>query len=248
MSLEFHPWSNIFPLADATHLTQLAEDIRQYGQHEPITLYQGKILDGRNRYRACMLIGFEPQVTEMAVADDGVYDALYWMVKTNIAGRNLSRAQLAVVALDVLNAQAKAPYSLQEVKEVATLTGSGWSSVERLAAIQKRNAALVDQVRRGTLSISQASRDAGFVEYDHAPIPGISDYFGKGDKFRDATEPLLRYLNGWRTRDFEFRHVNPKEAGQRLKRIDLLLEGLQEARRDLADRAHKPQLTHVPRY
>jgi hypothetical protein len=251
---EFHDLTSIFPLASSTALTRLAEDIRNYGQHEPIVLYEEKILDGRNRYNACLLSGVTPRFItfESLLANQAneeppmLKDPLQWLVRKNISERHLTQAQLAVVALDVLIKQSEPPYKEAELREVAALTGAGWSSVERLAAIQKRNPSIVEQVRApGTLSVAEASRAAGFIEYDSAPIPGTSgEMFGKGDKFREATEPLIRYLNGWRGRGFEFRHVNYKEATQRVKTIDRLIEGLTEARRDLETRSVKPSLTH----
>src|ERR1700677_873101 len=53
MVLEFHPLAHIFPMLDDDELKTLAEDIKDKGLTEPITLYEGKVLDGRNRYRAC---------------------------------------------------------------------------------------------------------------------------------------------------------------------------------------------------
>jgi len=63
-------------------------------------------------------------------------------------------------------------------------------------------------------------------------------FFGHGDKFYEATEPLVRYLFPWKKRDFRFTHVNPKEAKRRIKRIDSLIADLQRTREDLAARAH----------
>src|SRR5262249_14476309 len=37
-------------------------------------------------------------------------------------------------------------------------------------------------------------------------------YYGKGDKWKETTLPLSRYLASWRTRGYEFRHLNPREA------------------------------------
>ena len=56
---EFHPLANIFPMLDDNELKALAEDIKAKGLTEPITLYEGKVLDGRNRYRACDLAEVE---------------------------------------------------------------------------------------------------------------------------------------------------------------------------------------------
>jgi hypothetical protein len=45
----------------ADEYVRLVGDIRQNGLHEPIWIFEGKILDGRNRYRACGVIdGVEP--------------------------------------------------------------------------------------------------------------------------------------------------------------------------------------------
>ena len=53
---EFHPPAALFPMLEEEDLKALAEDIKAKGLTEPITLYEGKVLDGRNRYRACDLV------------------------------------------------------------------------------------------------------------------------------------------------------------------------------------------------
>lgn len=53
--LAFHPFANIFPLSEGEELRALAESIRASGVREPITLHEGLILDGRNRYRAARI-------------------------------------------------------------------------------------------------------------------------------------------------------------------------------------------------
>jgi ParB-like chromosome segregation protein Spo0J len=50
--LAFHPIANIFPLIEDDELDALIQSIRKRGVREPITLYEGEILDGRRRYRA----------------------------------------------------------------------------------------------------------------------------------------------------------------------------------------------------
>jgi site-specific DNA-methyltransferase (adenine-specific) len=53
-------------MMDAVRLDELKADIAANGQREPITLCDGMILDGRNRYRACIDLGIEPETREYA--------------------------------------------------------------------------------------------------------------------------------------------------------------------------------------
>jgi len=62
-ALEFHPLADIFPLLDGQDFAELVADIREHGLHEAIVLYEDKILDGRNRYRACLEARVEPTFT-----------------------------------------------------------------------------------------------------------------------------------------------------------------------------------------
>ena len=56
-----HPAADLFPMLDGARLQALADDIAVSGQREAIRLYQGAILDGRNRYAACRLAGVVPR-------------------------------------------------------------------------------------------------------------------------------------------------------------------------------------------
>lgn len=61
MEYEFHPAANAFPMMDDSRYKELLEDIRQHGQLETITLCEGMVLDGRNRYKACVELGIAPK-------------------------------------------------------------------------------------------------------------------------------------------------------------------------------------------
>jgi ParB-like chromosome segregation protein Spo0J len=62
--LEPHPFAALFPELPREELTELARDIKERGELEPIILYKGVILDGRNRYRACQIAGVKPRIKE----------------------------------------------------------------------------------------------------------------------------------------------------------------------------------------
>lgn len=52
--LPFHPLANAYRLLKGAEYAALVEDVRRRGLLSPITLYEGQVLDGRNRQRACL--------------------------------------------------------------------------------------------------------------------------------------------------------------------------------------------------
>jgi ParB-like chromosome segregation protein Spo0J len=93
--LDFHPYATIFPLLDWEDFAALVADIKANGLHEPVVVYEGQILDGRNRYRVCMEAGVEPRSETYAG------DPLAYVVSLNLARRHLNASQRAFVALEI---------------------------------------------------------------------------------------------------------------------------------------------------
>lgn len=90
--LERHPLSEKYgPKMGDDELAGLAEDIKQHGLHEPIIVYEGKVLAGWNRYRACLSAKYEPKLREKDEASDPVAVAF----GTNFMRRKLSSVQKA---------------------------------------------------------------------------------------------------------------------------------------------------------
>jgi N6-adenosine-specific RNA methylase IME4 len=95
--MKFHPVASIFPLMEGEEFEALKEDVRQHGLIEPIWTFDGKILDGRNRYRACRELGIEPKTR----AWTGL-SAVSLVVSLNLKRRHLTMAQRAMAAADSL--------------------------------------------------------------------------------------------------------------------------------------------------
>ena len=62
--IEVHPLAKHFPPLEGDEFDDLVADIKKNGLLEPITLYDNQILDGFNRYRACMIAEVEPRYKE----------------------------------------------------------------------------------------------------------------------------------------------------------------------------------------
>jgi ParB-like chromosome segregation protein Spo0J len=102
---QFHEAANIFPLLDSVELENLAEDIRTNGLVEPLKLCDGKIIDGRNRYKACLLAQVKPKFDEVSPSDPVAY-----VLSLNLHRRHLTPSQASMCAArarDIYERQAK---------------------------------------------------------------------------------------------------------------------------------------------
>jgi len=104
--LQPHPL-NFFPDMGPKDFEGLVENIRVNKFIEPITLYEGKILDGRARYKAYLEAGREPEFQELP---DNISPIAYVISKNGLR-RHLTVSQRAVLALEYL------PYFEVEAKQ-----------------------------------------------------------------------------------------------------------------------------------
>lgn len=89
----FHPLADLFPLVSGDEFRALVDDIDQHGLMDAIVLHEGLILDGRNRYNACLAAGVEPRFTHY----DGD-NPLAFVLSSNLHRRHLDESQRAMVA------------------------------------------------------------------------------------------------------------------------------------------------------
>jgi hypothetical protein len=102
MGLKFHPLADIFPLMEGAEFDELVADIKTHGLRCSIITYDGMILDGRNRYNACLKAGVEPAAQE---GDGNILDPVAFVISANIHRRHLSAEDKRKLIADVLRAR-----------------------------------------------------------------------------------------------------------------------------------------------
>jgi len=111
MDFQFHPLADLFPLLEGQEFDDLVADIKKNGLREPITLLGSRILDGRNRYRACLKAGVEVRHRDF-YGDN----AASFVVSMNLHRRQLNESQRALVALKIANLKRGVDRQSEETK------------------------------------------------------------------------------------------------------------------------------------
>lgn len=102
--LEAHEIATLFPTMSDVDLDHLRESIERQGQLDEILVFEGKILDGRHRYEACLELGREPKLREFKGT---AQDAFVHSVALNLSRRHLTTVQRAAAGAGIKAFQAK---------------------------------------------------------------------------------------------------------------------------------------------
>jgi ParB-like chromosome segregation protein Spo0J len=168
--LPYHSLAGIFPLMEGAEFDELVADIRNNGLHEPIVIFENRVLDGRNRYRACIEAGVEPTFRPF----DGD-DLLAYVISLNLNRRHLNESQRAMVAAKVATLKRgdnqHAPIGATSQTDAAELLNVARRSVQRAADVRDHGAPELQQaVERGKVSVSTAADVATLPEDEQREI------------------------------------------------------------------------------
>jgi ParB-like chromosome segregation protein Spo0J len=177
--MEAHEYAELFPMATDAEVQEIAADIQKRGLLCPIITLDGKVLDGRNRLRACEIAGVTPHFQKYSGADP-LADVVTW----NLKRRHLTPSQQAGIGADVANMQrggdgsnqyeskpAHVPVCKVSQAEAAKMVGVS----ERLLrdAVKVKNAApeLHEEVKAGRMTVPAAKKEVKQrEEQKHKPV------------------------------------------------------------------------------
>lgn len=158
-----HPAAELFPPMSKAECEQLKADIAANGLREPIVIYEGQILDGRNRYRACVESGIEPRYRTYEGSDPVDY-----VLSVNLHRRHLDKSQRAMSAAALATLEDGGDRSKLQIcsclthDQAAQRFGVSERQVAKATALLKAAAngrapaELVERVRSGKISLNKA--------------------------------------------------------------------------------------------
>ena len=150
ISIPFHPLADIFPLITGAEFEALRDDIAAHGVREPVILFEGAILDGRNRYRASQAAGVDCPMTEYR-GDD----AAAFVVSLNIHRRHLTESQRAMAAAKLANMPAHRPVKSANLHTYDPILPSFAPAPAKSAPVSQGEAAKLLNVSQRTVATAK---------------------------------------------------------------------------------------------
>jgi N6-adenosine-specific RNA methylase IME4/ParB-like chromosome segregation protein Spo0J len=151
LSHEFHRLANLFPLITGKAFDDLVEDIKANGIREPLTLYEGKILDGRNRYFAWERTELGPDALTYKQYEGN--DPVGFVLSSNMHRRHMSDGQRAWVAAQIatlrLGSNQHTAIAAPSQEQTARLLDVSTDSIQRAALVRDHGAPELQEALAG---------------------------------------------------------------------------------------------------
>ena len=161
MILKQHPLSAAFPAMQADEYQALLDSIINIGVQNPITLFEGMVLDGWHRYTAANEAGMQCPTVDL-----GDVDPRDFVLAQNKARRNLTASQRAAAVTSVYGwapahreKKVEPSSTLSKTNaELATIAGVSTKTIQQAKVAHK--AGLTDAVKAGAITVKEAAQIA----------------------------------------------------------------------------------------
>lgn len=177
-----HPLSAVFPAMAAADLQALKDSIMEIGVQNPITLFEGMVIDGWHRYSAATDLGMDCPVVEL-----GDVDPRDFVLAQNKARRHVTQSQLALATTAVYawkplganqhEARVATECPPKSNAELAAISGVGIATIKQAKSVQSHAAPeVVEAVRAGAIGLPKAAAIAKLPKEEqaaaiHQPAP-----------------------------------------------------------------------------
>lgn len=164
---ELHPLCTLFPRLNGGEFATLRDDIAANGLRSPIVLHDGMILDGGNRYRACLDAKVEPKFTNFSGGN-----LVSFVLSANLHRRHMTAGQQAAIvasATDWAKAQTHGgdrktdqgeALHLETVAQRAATSGATTRTQKDADKLVRESPKLAKEVTQGKKSLYQAVKES----------------------------------------------------------------------------------------
>ncbi len=177
-----HQLSAAFPAMSAEDFQSLKDSITEIGVQNPITLFEGMVIDGWHRYTAANELGMDCPVVEL-----GDVDPRDFVLAQNKARRHTTQAQLAMATTAVYawrpmgsnqhQARVGTECPPKSTAELAQIAGVSEKTIKQAKAVQTKAAPeVVEAVKTGEIGLPKAAAIAKLPKEEqaaaiHKPAP-----------------------------------------------------------------------------
>lgn len=197
MEYEAHELSLAFPGMPAGQFRRFVADIKANGLNNPIVLFEGKILDGRHRYRACLEVGVKPAFREFMEGnpDESSHgDPVAYVQSENAARRQLTESQIAysITHPNILDFEKRRARERIESAAIAgghAKHGSAPAPTGARAEIEDKGRAsekLADKAGVGRRSVERA------IKVREKGVPELNEAVAKGEVSLNMAEKIVK--------------------------------------------------------
>lgn len=190
--MKIHPIAKLFPPMSPQEFAALKADIKQHGLSEPILVWKGQIVDGKDRWRACNELGVQPVYRQWESEESPER----YVVSMNVMRRHLPAAVRALLAAKLAripkggNQHASQEASMSQAEAAARFKVSR-SSVQRAKTIEESGiAGLQKALMTGKITLADAAVVATWRKSEQAFLVKCSKVARCSDlaEMRDAAQ------------------------------------------------------------
>ena len=201
LDLKQHPLSAAFPLMSANEFQLLKDSINNNGVLNPITIFDGAVIDGWHRYRAAIEVGMGCPAVEL-----GDVDPQDFVLAQNKMRRNVTVAQLALATTAVYQWRPEGRIQLdtecpvaKTTAELAEISGVHASTIKQAKAVMSTAAPeVIEAVKSGVVGLPKAAAIAKLPKSEQAAA---------------LTQPLPKRIKHPEAEDIAFRESEPEDTG-----------------------------------
>lgn len=182
--IQYHPLANILPLIEGVRFNDLVDSVRANGLRHPVILHEGMILDGRNRYRACLAAQVPVRFESFAGKDP-----IAFVLDENVHRRHLDEGQRSAAAAELC-----ANLHISQLEAAGKLNVS-LRSVSDAVKVMTKAPDVHKAVQRGEIPVSVAAKLSA------VPEPWRQKALEADDKSKAARGEIARHNRNERLDD-----------------------------------------------